>query len=167
MLAFMAQFGVGLHPGRADLLGPLTALVVAAGTGGLAVVVLGKVVPRTRRALRSPIVRRRRLRAAANAELRARAMMDELCPHGWRAQITLYGASEGPVVDGPDRNRDRVAIDWAAFEDEESREGVVRRVWAPTISEALDAMVADRRTDETLQHVEQDALADGAMWPDP
>jgi hypothetical protein len=167
MLALMAQFGVGLHPGRADLLGPLTALVVAAGTGGLAVVVLGKVVPRTRRAVRSPILKRRRLRAAANAELRARAMMDELCPHGWRAQITLYRASEEQSVDSPPGQRDCVAIDWAALEGEGYREPVVRRVWAPTISEALDAMVADRRTDETLQHVEQDALADGAMWPDP
>jgi hypothetical protein len=28
-------------------------------------------------------------------------------------------------------------------------------------------MVAGRCTDETLQQVEQDALADGASWPDP
>jgi hypothetical protein len=94
-------------------------------------------------------------------------MMDELCPHGWRAQITLHRGSDGPLGDDRDRHYDRVAIDWAAFEQEDSREAVVRRVWAPTISEALDAMVADRSTDETLQHVEQDALADGAMWPDP
>jgi hypothetical protein len=167
MVVFMAQFGVGLHPGHADLLGPLTALLVAAGTGGLAVLVLGQVVPRTRRAVRRPIVRRRRLRAAANAEVRARGMMDELCPYGWRAQITLYRASEEQLADSPLSQRDCVAIDWAAFESEDYREPIVRRVWASTISEALDAMVADRRTDETLQHVEQDALAEGAMWEDP
>jgi hypothetical protein len=43
---------------------------------------------------------------------------------------------------------------------------VIRRVWAPTIGEALDAMVADRRTDETLEQIEQGAVADGALWPD-
>jgi hypothetical protein len=59
-----------------------------------------------------------------------------------------------------------VTLDWTAFEDESSRVVVVRRVCAPTVRETLDAMVADRRTDETLQHVEQDALADGALWPD-
>lgn len=42
----------------------------------------------------------------------------------------------------------------------------MRRVWAPTIGEALDAMVADRRTDETLEEIEQGAAADGALWPD-
>jgi hypothetical protein len=150
-----------------NLLEPLGALVLAAGGGGLVVVVLGQAVPRTRRALRSRIAKRRRLRAAANAELRARALMEELCPHGWHAQITLFGASERSPGDEPDRQRDWVALDWTAFAEESSRVGVVRRVWAPTISEALDAMVADRRTDETLQHIEQAALADGALWPDP
>ena len=42
----------------------------------------------------------------------------------------------------------------------------MRRVWAPTIGEALEAMVADRRTDETLEQIEQGAVADGALWPD-
>jgi hypothetical protein len=92
--------------------------------------------------------------------------MDELCPYGWRAQITLFRAAEDPWKETPDAQRNRVALDWTAFEDESSRVTVVRRVWAPSINEALDAMVADRRTDETLQHVEQHALAEGAIWPD-
>jgi hypothetical protein len=162
----MAQFGVGIHPGRVNLLEPLGALIIGACGGGLVVAVLAQIVPRARRALRSRIASRRRLRATASAELRARAMMDELCPQGWRAQITMFRASEEPPVDGADRQRDWVALDWTAFEDESSRVAIVRRVWAPTIGEALDAMVADRRTDETLQHVEQEALADGAIWPD-
>ncbi len=166
VLALMAQFGAGLHPGRVNLLEPLAALVIAACTGALAVATLGRAVPRARRALRSRIARGRRVRRAVNAELRARALMDELCPHGWGAQITLFRASEEQSGDTPDRQRDWVALDWTAFEDESSRTSVVRRVWAPTISEALDAMVADRRTDETLRDVEQDALADGAVWPD-
>jgi hypothetical protein len=94
-------------------------------------------------------------------------MMDELCPRGWRAQITLLRASKDSSGETSGLQRDWVVLDWTAFEDERSREAVVRRVWAPTISAALELMVAGRRTDETLQHVEQDALADGANWPDP
>ena len=166
MLVFIVQFGDGLRAGRVNLIEPLGALILVACGGGLAVTMLGQVVPRFRRALRSRIARRRRRRAAANAERRARAMMDELCPQGWHAQITLFGASEKPHGDTSVRHRDWVALDWTAFEDDSSRAAVVRRVWGPTISEALDAMVADRCTDETLQHVEQAALADGAVWPD-
>jgi hypothetical protein len=166
MLAFMAQFSAGLHPGHDDLLEPLGALMIVAGGGGLMLAVLGQVVPRARRALRSRRARRRRLRAAAIAELRARAMMDELCPYGWRAQITMIGGFDAPHWDDGNRRADGVVLDWTAFEDERTRVGVVRRVSAPTISEALDAMVADRRTDETLQHIEQSALGDGALWPD-
>lgn len=166
VLMFMAQFGVGDHPGHANLLEPLGALLLAGIFGGLLLGMLLPVVPRVRHAVRSRITRQRRLRAAANAELRARAMMDELCPLGWRARITLLCATEQTDVETPDPKREWVALDWTAFEDESFRVSVVRRVWAPTISAALEAMVADRRTDETLQHIEQDALAAGAMWPD-
>jgi hypothetical protein len=166
VLVFMVQGGVGLHPGGVNLVQPLGALIVFPCGGGLVLLVLGQVVPRAKRALRSRIARRRRRLAAAGAELRARVMMDELCPYGWRAQITLDGTAEEQSDDTPERHRDRVALEWTAFEDERSRVVVVRRVCAPTLSEALDAMVADRRTDETLQRVEQAALADGAEWPD-
>ena len=96
--------------------------------------------------------------------------MSELCPHGWRAQVTLFGSSDqvppdagdGPPVPAPAR----VALDWAELEDSTGRPAVVRRVWAPTIAEALEAMVADRRTDETLEQIEHGATADGALWPD-
>lgn len=97
MLVFIVQFGDGLRAGRVNLIEPLGALILVACGGGLAVTVLGQVVPRVRRALRSRIARRRRRRAAANAELRARATMDELCPHGWHAQITLFGASKSRI----------------------------------------------------------------------
>jgi hypothetical protein len=43
---------------------------------------------------------------------------------------------------------------------------VMRRVWAPSIAEALDAMVADRRTDLALEQIEMRATLDGADWPD-
>jgi len=164
----MVQFEVGLHPSRGNLLAPLGALLLAACGGALALVVLGPLVRRARRRLHASVVRRRRLRAAATAEVRARAMMDELCPYGWRAQIALFGDSDESDSSGtPDRPREWVALDWTAFEDEGSRVTMVRRVRAPTIHEALDAMIADRRTDETLQQIEQSAASDGALWPDP
>ncbi len=53
----------------------------------------------------------------------------------------------------------RVALDWAELEDESGEPAVLRRVWAPTIVEALEAMVADRQTDETLEQIEQGAAA--------
>jgi hypothetical protein len=127
--------------------------VVGACVGALIVWLLGLLVPRTRRTWRVWRSERRRLRAVASAELRARTLMSELCPHGWRAQITM---SEGS----------RVALDWAELEDESGQPSVLRRVLAPTIVEALEAMVADRQTDETLEQIEPGAMADGTLWPD-
>ncbi|HWF55081.1 MAG TPA: hypothetical protein VG223_10655 [Solirubrobacteraceae bacterium] len=122
-------------------------------------------IPHLRRVLIARRRRTRRLKAVAGAEARARAMMSELCPHGWRAQITLFGPGDEMPPDAPDGARARVALDWAELEDERRGVAVVRRVWAPTIGEALEAMVADRRTDETLEQIEQSAVADGTLWP--
>jgi hypothetical protein len=167
VLALLAQFEAGLHPGRVNLLQPLFTLVIAACGVALLLGALSWAAPRVRRALRARIASRRRLRAAASAELRARAMMDELCPHGWSAKLALLGGRQEPPSDSPDSHRDLVALDWAEFDGEGSGPAIVRRVWAPTIHQALDAMVADRRTDETLQQIEQAALAEGALWPRP
>ncbi len=154
MLRFFVQFGgERWHPGRISLLDPLLLLAVGVCAGLLGFWLLGLLVPRARRALRRRRTEWRRRRAVASAELRARTLMSELCPHGWRAQITL---SEGS----------RVALDWAELQAESGQPAVLRRVWAPTIAEALEAMVADRRTDETLEQIEQGAVADGNLWPD-
>jgi hypothetical protein len=154
VLRFLVQFGgERWHPGHVSLFDPVLLLLVGACAGGLGFGFLRLVVPRLRRALRSWQLERRRLRAAASAELRARALMSELCPHGWRAQITM---AEGTGV----------ALDWAELEDESGKPVVLRRVWARTVAEALDAMVADRRTDQTLEQIEQGAMADGTLWPD-
>jgi hypothetical protein len=118
-------------------------------------------MPRLRRRLLARRRQRQRLRALATAEARARALMSELCPHGWRAQITLFGPGDELPPDAPSGERARVALDWAELEDEHRRVAVVRRVWAASIGDALEAMVADRRTDETLEQIEQ-----GAVWPD-
>jgi hypothetical protein len=127
---------------------------------------LSKLIPRIRRRIQGRRRARRVLRAAANSEIRARALMSELCPHGWRAQITLFGPGDELPPDAPDGDRSRVALDWAELEDEARRVAVVRRVWASSISDALEAMVADRRTDETLEQIERGAVSDGTLWPD-
>jgi hypothetical protein len=163
----MVQFGgQRFHPGAVSLLDPVLMLVVGVCAGALGLLLLNLIVPRVRGALRRWRTGRRRARAVAVAELRARALMSELCPHGWRAQITLFESSEEPDSDGPPGERSRVALDWVEIEGESGRAAVMRRVWAPTIAEALEAMVADRRTDETLEQIEQGAVADGAWWPD-
>ncbi|MEO6857543.1 MAG: hypothetical protein ABI323_03015 [Solirubrobacteraceae bacterium] len=108
---------------------------------------------------------RRQARAAATAEVRARAIMSELCPHGWQAKITLFeSASDAPEGEGA---KAPVALDWAELSPiPNGRPAVMRRVWAPTIPAALQAMVADRQTDEALEQIEQGAAAEGVLWPD-
>jgi hypothetical protein len=166
MLTLAAQFGLGDHPTHANLLAPLLVIAVSACGGGLLLAVLQYLVPRIRRSLHSRRVRSRRIHAAANAELRARALMDELCPYGWRAQIILFGSTDELPPGTPNPEQVRVALDWAGLSHDDFRPPVVRRVWAETVHEALEAMVADRMTDETLQQIEERALSDGAEWPD-
>jgi hypothetical protein len=169
-LLFLVQFGTAhLQAARGSVVEPLLALGVALSAGTLVFLAVALIVTRSRRFARHRRDgrRRRELRDAASAEQRARALMSELCPHGWRAQVTLFGSDQERRLAGPDRDSDRVALDWAEYEDARGRVAVERRVWAPTIAEALDAMVADRRTDETLEEIERGAVGDGGAWPDP
>jgi hypothetical protein len=167
VLLFMVQFGgARAHSGRGSLLEPLGLLLLVVCVGAIGVPVIGAFVSRSRGEVRARLRKRRRMRAAASAEVRARALMSELCPHGWHAQITMFGVTEEQLPTAPNGERARVALDWTELEDESGRPAVMRRVWAPTIGEALDAMVADRRTDETLEQIEHGAAADGALWPD-
>ena len=166
MLIFLIQWGgARYHPGPVNLLQPVILLLGGVAFGAISLPPLGLIVPRSRQWWQARRVRRRRARAAATAELRARAIMSELCPHGWQAQITLFeSASEDPVGDGP---RAPVALDWAELSPiPNGRPAVMRRVWAPTIAAALQAMVADRQTDEALEQIEQGAAAEGVLWPD-
>jgi len=89
----------------------------------------------------------------------ALAVMGELCPHGWQAQITLYGCDAPVPEDAPPSPVPLVALEWTQFAEESGQVAVARRVWAPTIAEALQTMVEDRRTDLTLEQIEQ-ALAE-------
>ena len=85
----------------------------------------------------------------------ALAVMGELCPHGWQAQITLYGWGAPVPHDAPRSRVPQVELEWKEFEDENGQIAVARRVWAPTIGEALQTMVDDRRTDFVLEEIER------------
>lgn len=165
---FMIQWGgERYHPGPVSLLDPLLLLAVGALAGVLIVPLLEHVFPRLRRRLRARLRRRRKLQAAATAELRSRAVMSELCPHGWRAQITLFEHPQ-PDPDGVgDTGRpDRVRLEWTELRDESGAPAVMRELWAPTVGAALEAMVSDRQTDETLEQIELGAVWEGANWPE-
>ncbi|MEO8967555.1 MAG: hypothetical protein ABI355_08085 [Solirubrobacteraceae bacterium] len=166
MLVFMIQWGGDrYHPGPFSLLDPLWLLGVGVLAAVLFVPLLERFVPRARQRVRARRRRRRTLQAAATAELRSRAVMSELCPHGWRAKITLF---EHPDPDGfADQPRpDRVQLEWTELRDASGAPAVMRELWAPSVGAALEAMVADRRTDETLEQIELGAVWDGARWPE-
>jgi hypothetical protein len=162
VMAFAVQFSSGHHPKGGSLLGPALTLAVSAIVGWSVLTVLRRVVPPSRQWLNLRRARRRWLHAAAMGELRARAMMDELCPHGWQAEITLYSSAEELPEDAPDPEHTRVHLDWEALHEPT----VSRRLWGESVNQALEAMVADRVTEDTLHQIEQQALADGISWPD-
>jgi len=107
--------------------------------------------------------RSRRARPVAD-QWQALTVMGELCPHGWQAQITLYGWGAPVPADAPPSRVPLVELEWRQFDEESGRVAVARRVWAPTIGEALQMMVDDRRTDITLEQIEQAAEDDDEVW---
>jgi hypothetical protein len=158
VLALLVQFGARPHSG--SLIGPLVLIGVCAAAGGLLLPLVRLVVTRARARLGGW----RRVGSEVGAERRARAMMSELCPHGWRAELTLY---EGrALTESGDPVRAAVALDWYELRPGGGEPAVLRRVWGSSVVEALEAMVADRRTDVALEQIELRASADGASWPD-
>jgi len=110
-------------------------------------------------------LRRRHRRAKpVTDEWQALAVMGELCPDGWQARITLYGWGAPVPDDAPPSRVPLVELEWKQFDEEPGRVAVARRVWAPTIGEALQNMVEDRRTDIALEQIEQAADADEDVW---
>ena len=163
MLVFMIQWGgARYHPGPVNLLQPLALIAAGVIAGVVLVPLLERWVPAVRRRVRTRLRRRGALRAAATSEQRSRAVMSELCPHGWRADITLF---EHPDTD--ELRPARVRLTWTELRDERGTPAVMRELWAPTVNEALQQMVSDRRTDETLEAIEQAAVFEGADWPEP
>ena len=96
----------------------------------------------------------------------ALAVMGELCPHGWQAHITLYGWGAPVPDDAPPWRVPLVELEWKQFDEEPGRIAVARRVWAPTITEALQTMIEDRRTDLTIEQIEQAVAGDEDVWWD-
>jgi hypothetical protein len=156
----------GVRPGPDSLLEPLLLIVAGACAGGLLLPLTRFAVTQTRGRYRTWKIERRRLRQAATVEKRARALMSELCPFGWHAQITMLEGAIDPDGNVAGGAHPRVALDWTELSAETGRPAVMRRVWAESVNGALEAMVADRRTDETLEQIEQGAVAEGASWPD-
>jgi hypothetical protein len=99
--------------------------------------------------------RRRRAPVTVTDQWQALAVMGELCPHGWQVQITLYGWGAPVPDDAPAWSVPLVEVEWKQFEEESEQIAVTRRVWAPTIEQALQTMVEDRRTEITLEQIEQ------------
>jgi hypothetical protein len=87
----------------------------------------------------------------------AQAVMGELCPHGWQAQITLYGWDAPIPADAPASRAPLVELEWKEFGREPGRVEVARRLWATSIGDALQRMVEDRQTDMALEQIEQAA----------
>jgi hypothetical protein len=135
------------------------ALLIGVPLGAAAVATL--LAAGARRLVRRRHTPQAELLGAAELEDRLRAAMSELCPHGWRAHITLFGPEDELPPDAPTGPRSRVALDWAELDSDGDAPVIVRRVWAATVAEAMEAMVADRRTDETLEQIER-----AAVWPD-
>ncbi|MGD0384855.1 MAG: hypothetical protein ABSB73_01830 [Solirubrobacteraceae bacterium] len=94
-------------------------------------------------------------------EVRARAVMGELCPNGWQAQLTLYGSEPGEPGGAAGAH---VALDWSELPGDGGEPPPTRRVWAATIADALTAMVDDRRTDEVLERIERSAALEDDPW---
>jgi len=109
--------------------------------------------------------RHRRPKPVAD-QWQALAVMGELCAHGWQAQITLYGWGAPVPADAPPSRVPQVELEWKQFDDESGRVAVARRIWAPTIGEALQTMVEDRRTDVTLEQIEQAMADEEERWND-
>jgi len=108
--------------------------------------------------------RRARRPKPVGDQWQALAVMGELCPHGWQAQITLYGWGAPVPADAPPSRVPLVELEWKQFDEESGRVAVARRVWAATIEEALQAMVEDRWTDVTLEQIEDAAGEEDLGW---
>ena len=108
--------------------------------------------------------RRNRRPKPVSDQWQALAVMGELCPYGWQAEVTLYGWGAPVPEDAPPARTPLVALDWKQFGEEPGRVLVQRRMWARTIEEALQKMVDDRRLDVRLEQIGQEATSDDVPW---
>ncbi|MGH2851539.1 MAG: hypothetical protein ACRDLP_13080 [Solirubrobacteraceae bacterium] len=154
-LGALGVSGVATGSRTLGVLAQLELLAAGAVLLALAMLLLGRELRRVRG----------RSRLAEDPEIRARAMMEELCPGGWQAQVTLYSAT-GLPSDAPVNAGGLVSVTWLELgaDEDEDELSMVRRLWAPTISDGLAAMVEDRRADELPEHIEWLASTDDDPW---
>src|SRR5271170_4478580 len=76
--------------------------------------------------------RQRRVRPVAD-QWQALAVMRELCPHGWRARLTVYGSDDALPAQAPVSRVRPVGLEWTQFDGGLDGTAVQRQLWAPTI----------------------------------
>src|SRR5271157_976504 len=108
--------------------------------------------------------RRHRRPRPVSDQWQALAVMGELCAHGWQAHITLRGWGAPVPEDAPASRVPLVELEWKQFDEEPGRVVAARRVWAPTIGQALQTMVDDRRADMTFEQIEQAVTDEDDIW---
>lgn len=92
--------------------------------------------------------RDRRRRRVAD-QWQALAVMGELCPAGWEARITVYGGGAPAPDDAPAWRVPPVELEWRRFDGVSRGPAETRRLWAPSIGAALQAMAEERQADRT------------------
>jgi hypothetical protein len=106
---------------------------------------------------------RRRSDAMVIREQQAREQMQELCPNGWTARITLYGDGAPMPDDAPSAGERNVSVEWTEYDSDSAGHtevAVARRMWARTITGALRGMLADRQLDVELEKIERKVIED-------
>jgi hypothetical protein len=147
-------FASGVQGGDAHAAGYETIVIVfAIAAMALAAIAIGSYL---RRRYRQP--------KRVSDQWQALSVMGELCPDGWQAEITVYGGGAPLPDDAPSSRAVPVELEWKQFDASPGQVAVTRRVWAPSIPEALQTMVVDRQTDLTLEQIERAAAADGEVW---
>ena len=110
------------------------------------------------------LIRRRDRNEPVRDQWQAMAVMGELCPDGWDAQLTLYGWGAPIPEDAPASRTPLVELEWRQYAEGSDEAIAVRRAWAPTIELALQKMVDTRRADLALEDIERELSGDRDSW---
>jgi hypothetical protein len=108
--------------------------------------------------------RRERQRKRVVDQWQTLAVMGELCPRGWQAQITLYGDGAPVPLDAPAARAPLVELEWQQFDGEPRQVITARHAWARTIGGALQMMVDDRCTDLDLEQLGHAGGEERGIW---